>query len=189
MKVLAINAGGEQGSSTHRLVDLLSTATEEQAGALGLRIGSIEVITLRDLAVDLMTAQVTSEKSPAVEAAIKKVEDVDALIIASPIYNAQLAAVLSLFFEVADKSTIRNKPVLMAATGGTIRHGLAMSSSMLPLLHFLNALVVPTSIFATTEDWQSLEDLKSRAGNAAASLVRQLCLDAGISAPEPTDPR
>ena len=48
---------------------------------------------------------------------------------------------------------MRDKPVLIAATGGTARHSLALEHALRPMFTYLHGVVVPTAVFAATEDW------------------------------------
>ena len=43
--------------------------------------------------------------------------------------------------------------MLIAATGGTPRHSLAIEHAIRPLFAYLRAAVVPTGVYAATEDW------------------------------------
>ena len=43
--------------------------------------------------------------------------------------------------------------MLIAATGGTPRHSLAIEHAIRPLFAYLQAAVVPTGVYAATEDW------------------------------------
>jgi NAD(P)H-dependent FMN reductase len=47
------------------------------------------------------------------------------------------------------------KTVLIAATGGTARHSLALEHAIRPLFTYLRAVTVPTAVFAAAEDWGS----------------------------------
>ncbi len=49
-------------------------------------------------------------------------------------------------------------PVLLAATGGTARHSLAIDHALRPVFAYLRAAVVPTGVFAATDDWGSEAD-------------------------------
>ena len=67
--------------------------------------------------------------------------------------------------------------VLLAATGGTARHSLAIDHALRPLFAHLGALVAPVAVFAASEDWGSVEagrlgDRIERAGSAFAALVQ-----------------
>jgi FMN reductase len=44
-------------------------------------------------------------------------------------------------------------PTLIAATGGTARHSLAIEHALRPLFAYFNAATVPTGVFAASEDW------------------------------------
>jgi FMN reductase len=64
-------------------------------------------------------------------------------------------------------------PTLIAATGGTARHSLALEHALRPLFAYLNAATVATSVFAAAEDWGT-------AGVAAdGSLVERIDRAAG----------
>jgi FMN reductase len=66
--------------------------------------------------------------------------------------------------------------VLIAATGGTERHSLALDYAMRPLFSYLHAMVVPTAVYAASNDWGSDTGLRERLGRAAgelAALVRE----------------
>jgi FMN reductase len=58
-----------------------------------------------------------------------------------------------MFFDVIDRDGLAGKPALIAATGGTPRHSLAIEHAMRPLFAYLNAAVVATGVYAAAEDW------------------------------------
>jgi FMN reductase len=65
--------------------------------------------------------------------------------------------------------------VLIAATAGTVRHALALEHALRPLFAYLRAVVVPTAVFAATEDWANgtaLDDRIDRAAGELADLIR-----------------
>jgi FMN reductase len=66
--------------------------------------------------------------------------------------------------------------VLIAATAGTARHSLALEHALRPLFAYLRAVVVPTSVFAATEDFGGAErtDLQRRIDRAAAELADEV---------------
>nr|NLD41199.1 NADPH-dependent FMN reductase [Actinomycetales bacterium] len=53
---------------------------------------------------------------------------------------------------------LRGTPVLIGATGGTPRHSLALDYAVRPMLSYLKAEVLTTTVFAATEDWGSAAD-------------------------------
>ena len=89
-----------------------------------------------------------------------------------------------------DPDALAGKPVLIAATGGTARHSLALEHAIRPLFSYLRAVTVPTAVFAATEDWGSAavtaSALTSRIERAGAELA---ALAGGRRPPRPTPTR
>ena len=77
----------------------------------------------------------------------------DALITVAPIYKSQPVGLQTLFFQLIDDAALAGTPVLIGSTGGTARHSLAAETSLRPLLSYLKAIIVPTAVFAATDDW------------------------------------
>jgi len=71
----------------------------------------------------------------------------------TPIFSASYSGLFKLFFDVIERGGFAGKPVLIAATGGTARHSLALEHAVRPLFAYLNAATVPTAVYAATEDW------------------------------------
>ena len=66
--------------------------------------------------------------------------------------------------------------VLAAATGGTARHSLALEHALRPLFAYLRAIVVPTAVYAASQDWGGNGDpltdtLPNRIVRAAGELA------------------
>ncbi len=77
-----------------------------------------------------------------------------------------------------DTATLTDLPVLIAATGGTERHSLALDYAMRPLFVYLHAIVVPTAVYAAAADWgagleaSAVPERIGRAAGELATLVR-----------------
>lgn len=178
--VVVVSAGIAQPSSTRLLADRLASATERR-----LREAAIEprlrLIELRDLAHDLTNNMLTGFPSPALRSAVEAVRDADGAIAVSPIYSGSYNGLFKMFFDVLERDGLSGKPVLVAATGGTARHSLALEHELRPLFGYLNAWVVPTSVFAAPEDWGEAGDgigrgLVARIDRAASELARAVAL-------------
>jgi FMN reductase len=107
----------------------------------------------------------TNVPSPRLEAAVESVLAADGLIAVTPIFNGSYSGIFKLFFDALDRDALHGMPVLIGATAGTPRHSLALDHAMRPMFAYLNALVVPTAVFAATEDWGRV-DLPADAGLA-----------------------
>ena len=150
--LVVVTAGLSEPSSSRLLGDRLAAATERHLREAGLD-PRVEVIELREHAVDLATQTLTGFPSPALQAALDAVIAADGLIAVSPIFSGSYNGLFKLFFDAIDRDGFRAKPVLLAATGGTPRHSLAIEHTIRPLFAYLRAAVVPTAVYAATEDW------------------------------------
>ena len=113
----------------------------------------VQVVELRDHAQDLMNHLLTGFPSPRLQAAIDAVLDADGLVAVSPIFSASFSGLFKLFFDVVERDGLAGMPTLIAATGGTARHSLALEHALRPLFAYLNAATVATGVYAASEDW------------------------------------
>jgi len=154
-KIAVVTAGLSQPSSTRLLADQLAAATD-RALRIGADKAEIEIVELRDLAHDLTNNLLTGFPSTALSKAIASVVEADGVIAVSPIFSASYSGLFKMFFDVLQPQSLAGKPVLIAATAGTARHSLALEHALRPLFSYLRTLVVPTAVFAATEDWASV---------------------------------
>ena len=170
--LLVISAGMGSPSSTRLLGDRLAAATND---ALAAPL-PVETLELRDLAVDLATYYTSHVAGPALRDAFDLVGRAAGVVAVTPILNAGMNGLFKLFFDLLDEGVLAGRPVLMAATGGTARHSLAIDHAMLPLFFYLKATVAPTAVFAATDDWGSADSALARrisaAGAEFATLVQ-----------------
>ncbi|MEU6702208.1 FMN reductase [Streptomyces wuyuanensis] len=157
LKLVAVSAGLSSPSSTRLLADRLAEAAQERLAEQD-RKAEVEVIELRDLATAIANNLVTGFPSPTLGAAIDAVTKADGVIAVSPIFTASYSGLFKSFFDLVDPQALTGKPVLIAATGGTARHSLALDHALRPLFAYLRALVVPTAVYAASEDWGSSGD-------------------------------
>ncbi|HET9521265.1 MAG TPA: FMN reductase [Candidatus Limnocylindrales bacterium] len=188
-RFVVVSAGLSEPSATRLLADRLADATERHLRAAGVA-PVVDVIELRDHAQDLTNHLLTGFPSPRLRTAIDAVLTADGIIAVSPIFSASYSGLFKLFFDVIDRDGFRAKPVLIGATGGTARHSLALEHAFRPLFAYLNAAVVPTAVYAASEDWgdgasepdNGLVDRIDRAARELAAAVT------GRRAPAPVDP-
>lgn len=176
--LVVVTAGLSQPSATRLLGGRLAATTERHLRPAGIE-PTIDVIELRDLAQDLANGLLTRFPSPRLQAATDRVVGADGLIAVSPIFNASYSGLFKLFFDVLEHDQLAGMPTLIAATGGTARHSLALEHALRPLFVYLNAAVVPTAVFAAAEDWgQSAvpadRTLAERIERAAGELARAM---------------
>jgi len=150
--IVVVSAGLSQPSTTRLLADRLAAAVDRHLRDAGIE-PHLQVIELRDQAQDLTNNLLTSFPSPRLQSAIDAVLAADGLIAVTPIFSASYSGLFKVFFDVVERDGLAGKPVLIAATGGTPRHSLAIEHAMRPLFAYLNAAVVATGVYAAAEDW------------------------------------
>ncbi|MFF1416236.1 FMN reductase [Streptomyces sp. NPDC058280] len=179
LKLVAVSAGLSKPSSTRLLAGRLAEATVRELAAED-RKAEVTVVELRDLAVDIANNLVTGFPAAALRAALETVTGADGLIVVSPVFAASYSGLFKSFFDLVEPDALRGTPVLLAATGGTARHSLAVEHAMRPLFSYLHALTLPTAVFAATDDWGAGADAYAgglparidRAGGEFAALLR-----------------
>ncbi|MBP2365419.1 CE1759 family FMN reductase [Pseudonocardia parietis] len=175
-RIVVISAGLSTPSSTRLLADRLATATTDALVRQGEQ-STVEVVELREHARDLADHLVAGFPNAALRPVLESVEQADAVIAVTPIFSASYSGLFKTFADVLDREAVTGTPVLVAATGGTARHSLALEHAMRPLFAYLRAAVVPTAVFAAPEDWgasdttTSLEDRVERAAGELAAAV------------------
>ncbi|MGH3762671.1 FMN reductase [Actinophytocola sp.] len=165
--LVVVSAGLTVPSATRLLADRLAAAVSGQTEV------TVEVVELRDLAGDIANNFVTGFASPRLADALETVTRADALIAVTPIFTASYSGLFKSFFDVPDQEALIGKPVLIAATGGTARHSLALEHALRPMFTYLRAVVVPTAVYAASQDWASAgdDDLAHRIARAAGELT------------------
>jgi FMN reductase len=174
-KIAVVTAGLSQPSSTRMLADQLSAATDRALRLHGAEV-QVDVIELRNVAHDLTNNLLTGFPSADLARAIDRVVTADGVIAVTPIFSASYSGLFKTFFDLLGADSLVGKPVLIAATAGTARHSLALEFALRPLFAYLKAVVVPTAVFAATEDFggigsSSLSQRVERAARELADLV------------------
>jgi len=166
-RIAVVTAGLSEPSSTRLLAELLGkAAVEALVEALGDHDTSVEVIELRPLAHALADQLLTGFATGDLAAAEKAVAAADAVIAVTPVFSASYSGLFKTFFDVLEPGSLDGTPVLIAATAGSARHNLVLEHALRPLFSYLHAVVVPTAVFAASEDWG--------AAGAAATLTRRV---------------
>ncbi|GEK02181.1 FMN reductase [Streptomyces sp. 1-11] len=175
MRLVVVSAGLSTPSSTRLLADRLAEAARGELAAQGHDV-RVDVVELRELAVAIANNFVTGFPSGQLAAAVDAVTGADGLIAVTPVFTASYSGLFKSFFDLIDPDALTGKPVLVAATGGTARHSLVLEHALRPLFAYLRATVVPTAVYAASEDWGSggdeyTEGLPARTRRAAAELA------------------
>jgi FMN reductase len=172
-RIAVVTAGLSEPSSTRLLADLLGEATRSALVEAG-REAEIEIIELRPLAHAITDALLTGFATGDLARAVESVASADAVIAVTPVFSASYSGLFKTFFDVLEPDTLDGVPVLIAATAGSARHSLVLDHAVRPLFGYLRAVVVPTGVFAASEDWGDTDAagaLRQRVDRAARQLA------------------
>ncbi|MEU3985832.1 FMN reductase [Streptomyces sp. NPDC026672] len=177
MRLVVVSAGLSVPSSTRLLADRLTAAVGRHAPV------EVRVVELRELAVEIAHHFTNGFPGRELSAALDAVGRADGLIVVTPVFTASYSGLFKSFFDVLDKDALAGKPVLVAATGGTARHSLVLEHALRPLFAYLRAVVVPTAVYAASEDWgaEGLPERIDRAAGELAALMTALTGTAGAA--------
>lgn len=175
-----VSAGLRQPSSTRLLADRLTEATVNALGQKGVEV-DVHVIELRELAHALTDALLTGFSTGPLREALDTVTRADGLVAVTPIFSGSYNGMFKNFVDVLEQGSLAGTPVLLGATAGTARHSLALEHELRPLFSYLRSVVVPTGVFAATDDFGAVEGAADdtaplvvrvdRAGRELADLV------------------
>ncbi|MDX3747986.1 FMN reductase [Streptomyces sp. AK08-02] len=177
MKLVVVSAGLSVPSSTRLLADRLAAAVDRKADA----DVDVQVVELRELAVEIAHHFTNGFPGRKLADALDAVTRADGLVVVTPVFSASYSGLFKSFFDVLEKDALAGKPVLVAATGGSARHSLVLEHAMRPLFAYLRAVVVPTAVYAASEDWGA-EGLPERIERAAGELAALMAGLSGLSA-------
>ena len=187
--IVVLTAGLTVPSSTRLLGDQLADAVAAAVSARGEAV-SFEYVEVRELAQDLAGYMTSGGiATPRLTAVREQLSAADGLIAVTPVFSASYSGLFKMFIDALDPDALNGMPVLIAATAGSPRHALVLDHAMRPLFSYLRAVVLPTGVFAATEEFGS-SGLDERIARAAAELANAVVV-AGADhvagfAPDPT---
>jgi len=114
-----------------------------------------QLIELGWLAPQFAGAVSRSQLPDAVEGALTAVERADVLVVTTPVYRGSYTGLFKHFFDFVHQDALIDKPVLLAATGGSDRHALMIDHQLRPLFSFFQARTLPLGVYATDKDFDN----------------------------------
>jgi FMN reductase len=176
-RIIVLTAGLGVPSSSRLLADQLAASAERQLAASGYAV-TVDVVELRDLAVDIANNFVTGYAAPRLAEVIAGVDAADGIIAVSPVFSASYSGLFKSFIDVLDPKSLEGKAVLLGATAGTDRHQMVLDFAMRPLFTYLRTRVAATAVFAGPQDWGNSDGggspLSARIDRAAAEFAALL---------------
>lgn len=116
--------------------------------------------------------------SEAARAVIETIEQADGLVIGCPVFQGSYPGLFKHMFDLIHPDALRNRPVLLTAVGGGLRHSLVVEHQLRPLFGFFEACTISTAIYASAAELPAGEPLApitaARIANAADQFAAQL---------------
>ncbi|MFT3731806.1 MAG: FMN reductase [Hyphomicrobium sp.] len=172
LSVVGISGSLSEPSRTSGLVSAILDAIARETNLDTVKID------LSASSAGLFAASSPAKLSADARAIVESVEDADLLVVGSPVYRASYTGALKHLFDLVDHKRFASKPVILAATGGSPLHGLVIEHQLRPLFGFLNALTLPTAIYAVESDFSNYlltnDAVRERIDRSVAEAVVQL---------------
>ena len=111
------------------------------------------LVELGQVAPQLAGATWRSHLPETVERELAAVEQADILVVTTPVFRGSYTGLFKHFFDFFDQDALIDKPVLLAATGGSERHALMIDHQLRPLFSFFQARTLPLGVYATDKDF------------------------------------
>ena len=158
-------------------------ATALRSGAGNELEVETHLIELSDIGREFSGALSRDDLSPIAEDALRRIESATLLIVASPVYRASFTGLFKHVFDFVGQYALIDKPVLLAATGGSDRHALIIEHQFRPLFSFFQAITLPIGVYASDTDFvdyridsQALRDRIDQAIGRGLPVVRSTVL-------------
>ncbi|MES2612277.1 MAG: FMN reductase [Pseudomonadota bacterium] len=147
LRLVAVSGGLQRPSKAAALAEHL-------LDLIGDEVPSTQrLVELGQLAPQLAGAVWRSHLPDTVERELAAVEQADVLVVATPVFRGSYTGLFKHFFDFIHQDALIDKPVLLAATGGSERHALVIDHQLRPLFSFFQARTLPLGIYATDQDF------------------------------------
>ncbi|RZS65896.1 FMN reductase [Agromyces ramosus] len=155
ISVVAVSGSLHSPSRTTVLVReiLEGFATALRSGAGDDLEVEAHLIELSEIGREFSGALSRDDLNPIAEDALRRIESATLLIVASPVYRASFTGLFKHVFDFVGQYALIDKPVLLAATGGSDRHALIIEHQFRPLFSFFQAITLPIGVYASDTDF------------------------------------
>lgn len=130
---------------------------------------AVEVLDLLDAGPGL-GAFTRDGLSDTARAVIEAIEGADGLVIGCPVFQGSYPGLFKHAFDLIGAGALKNRPVLLTASGGGLRHSLVVEHQLRPLFGFFEACTISTAIYAGATEFS--------AGRPSAPITMARIIDA-----------
>lgn len=180
MKILFVD-GTILGTKTAVVLETVKRYIEETGCSFEL-----ELLNLKDYDHQFVDGRRANEYNEDMQRLVKKFEEADGYVIASPIFQGSIPGVLKNTFDMLHPHTMRYKPVSIVANGGTYQHHLVIENQLKPILDYFRSLVTPNYVYTHADHFNQDnviidEDVHNRLRELARVFVKYAEMSKGLS--------
>ncbi|SON58521.1 NAD(P)H-dependent FAD/FMN reductase (plasmid) [Hartmannibacter diazotrophicus] len=150
-EIVGIAGSLSSPSRTRAVVSAAVRSTAERTGLTGA------VYDLRDIGPSLGAAVGIGDLAPDARDVVKRILNADALIVGTPVYKGSYTGLFKHLFDLIEPAALKDKPILLTATGGGDRHALVIEHQLRPLFGFFEAATIATGVYASSADFKDGE--------------------------------
>jgi FMN reductase len=147
LRLVAVSGGLQRPSKAAALAEHLMDLIADEV------LCEQRLVELGQLAPQLAGAVWRSQLPDAVERELAAVEQADIVVVTTPVFRGSYTGLFKHFFDFIDQDALIDKPVLLAASGGSERHALMIDHQLRPLFSFFQARTLPLGVYATDKDF------------------------------------
>ena len=145
------------------------------------RTDGAEILNLAETPIDICDGRAHDSYGETTRQAVTRIAAAAAVLIGAPVYRASYPGVLKNLLDIRPVEALQNKPVGIVAMGGSPHHYLAVDTQLRQVLAWFGALIAPTSVYLTGNDFHegkltsepARKDLTALAGTLI-TLARKL---------------
>lgn len=170
-KKFAIGISGNltRPSKTRQFVD-------QVVGQVATKIGAASVtFDIEDLGPSFAQARRLSDLDPSARNIVEQLSSAAVVVVGSPTFKGSYTGLFKHFFDLLEPSSLKGKPIILAATGGGERHSLVVEHQLRPLFGFFEALTIPTGIYASERDFADGVIISEAIRNRTEQAVIEAC--------------
>lgn len=153
MKILLLN-GTIVGKKTRTLLDEIEKYITHLPTA-----HETKIVDLENYELQFVDGRPSEEYNDDMKRLIREIEDADAYVIATPVFQGSIPGTLKNVFDAVSPLAMRYKPVSIVANGGTLQHHLVVENQLKPILNYFRCMVTPNYVYTHTNHFSTQGEL------------------------------
>jgi len=163
LRIVGFAGSASRPSRTRSLVEAIAEATARRSGA------AVSIYDLNEIHPSLGSTLDPRQAPDDLRALIAEITEADALVVGSPVYKGTYTGLFKHLFDLIEPQALKDKPIVLSATGGSERHALVVDHGLRPLFAFFSADILSTGLYGTDPDFT---DYRPSSANLLSRIER-----------------